>query len=307
MPVQDPYQTLGVSRSATQDEIRDAYRNLAKKFHPDLNPGKKAAEEKFKDLSAAYERIGTAESRTRYDRGESEEAQAGADPRRGPFYHRTQQGSGDPRGGRYTYSFGQGAEGMDEDLFESLFGSRGSRGSRGEDELYRIDIPLRDAVLGSETQFSLPSGKRLSVRIPPGIGDGTRLRFAGQGAASPSGPTRGDVYLEVRIRPDERFQRQGDDLILELPVSITEAVFGAEVRVPTLEGGVLLKIPPGSNTGTRLRVAGKGAKSRPDSARGDELVVLKVVLPRSIDAELEAALRQWKERHSYDPREEKAS
>ncbi len=304
----DPYKTLGVAKSATQDEIKSAYRELAKKFHPDLNPGNKEAERKFKDLSGAYELIGSPESRAKFDRGESEQVPPGwgGSRHQGPFYNQTQRPG---EGGRYTHSFG---EGMDEETLESIFGAfggfggapgGGARRSRqrgpvpGEDVSLRMEIDLRDAVLGSEKEVTFPNGKKLSMRIPAGIASGAKLRFAGQGSASPNQGPPGDAYVEFQVRPDPRFQNQGDDLILELPVSITEAVFGAEVKVPTLDGEVLLKIPRHSNTGKRLKLGGKGIYNRTAKKRGDLIVSLKIYLPDPNDPEfaaIEEALKQWK-------------
>ncbi len=307
----DPYKTLGVSKTATQDEIKSSYRELAKKFHPDLNPGNKEAERRFKDLSVAYEQIGTPEERAKFDRGESEQVPPGwgGSRHQGPFYHQTQRPRSDgSEGGRYTHSFG---EGLDEETLESIFGGfGGARRSRrrapqpGEDISLRTEIDLRDAVLGAEKEMTFPNGKTISVRIPAGISSGARLRFAGQGNPSPNQGPPGDAYVEVQIRPDPRFQSQGDDLILELPMSITEAVFGAEIKVPTLDGEVLLKIPPHSNTGKRLKLGGKGIFNRASKKRGDQLVVLKVVLPSTIDKELEEALKKWQAKHPYNPRDQ---
>jgi DnaJ-class molecular chaperone len=297
----DPYQTLGVSKTASQDEIRNAYRSLAKKFHPDLNPGNKEAEQKFKEISLAYETIGTPENRTKYDQGPTESpftGEEGYHQRRGPFYYRTQQKTPDSEaGGRYTFSFG---EGTDEDLFQSIFGGRNK--TQGEDQLYQMEIDLKDTIHGAEKQILLPSGKKLAVRVPPGVTEGTRLRFSGQGSPGIGGAPPGDAYVELHIRPDERFQTKGDDLIIELPISIPEAILGAQVRVPTLDGEVLLKVPPHSNRGTRLRLAKKGLFNRSKKLRGDQIVVIQIELPREIDPELESFFKKWQENHAYDPR-----
>lgn len=291
----DPYQTLGVSRTASQDEIKNAYRGLAKKFHPDLNPGRKEAERKFKDVNAAYELIGKPDNRAKYDRGETEGGiQDGSTQRRGPFYYETQRpgATTGASSGRYTYSFGEDG---DEDLFASIFGERGraraQRQTRGEDQLYQMEIDLRDAVTGAEKEITLPGNKRLSVRIPAGITEGTRLRFAGQGDPAPAGGEAGDAYVEIRIRADERFKLERDQLVFESPVSVDIAVLGGELRVPTPEGVVMVRVPPRSNTGTRLRLPGKGLFNRATGRRGDELVVLKITIPESLYAPLEEALR----------------
>jgi DnaJ-class molecular chaperone len=158
-----------------------------------------------------------------------------------------------------------------------------------------------------EKEISLPSGRRLAVKIPPGITTGGRLRFAGQGAPGIDGGPPGDAYIEIHVREDKRFKQEGDDLVLELPIALNEAVFGAELRVPTPEGAVMLKIPPKSNTGRKLRLMGKGMVNRQTGRRGNMLVVLNVVLPDEIDPELESALRAWQKRHPYHPRERGAA
>jgi DnaJ-class molecular chaperone len=268
----DPYQVLGVSKTATQDEIKNAYRSLAKKFHPDLNPGNKDAETRFKDISNAYALVGTAEERAKFDRGElNEEAARRAGAGAGPFYYETQRG----RRGRYSSSF-------------SDFGFE----FPGEDEHYQMSVDLRDTILGAEREITLPSGRRLRVKIPPGVTSGKKLRFAGLGGPGLGGPP-GDVYVEIQVREDPRFKQEGANLVIETPVSLTDAVFGGRVRVPTLEGQVELKVPPHSNTGTKLKLAGKGAYDRETGRRGDEIVVLKIKLPDEIDPELENALRDW--------------
>lgn len=310
--MENPYQALGLTEKATQDDIKNAYRKLAKKYHPDLNPGDKGAEAKFKSITQAYELIGMPEQRAKYDRGELGPEAMGqgqgfyGGARRGPFYSHTQQDGA----GRYTYGFtGEGGEGFDEDLFASLFGAGRGRRKRaeGEDEFYQMEIDLKDSILGATREITLPHGKRLSITIPKGIASGTKLRFAGQGGAGIGGGPPGDAYVEIRVRPSETFAQQGNDLWMEIPVSLQEALLGGEVRVPTIDGAVMLKIPPRSNTGRKLRLAGKGAVDRSTKKRGDQIVSLKIVLPSQVDDELVAAVRDWSERHPYNPREESAA
>jgi len=295
MDVKDPYATLGVEKSAKPEDIRNAYRNLAKKYHPDLNPGSKAAEAKFKEISRAYEMIGSPEARAKFDRGEFDRPEgAGPDPfgfgggagaSHGPFYSRTQAGD-DGRGGRYSYSF---ADGFDEDLFSSF-------SFPPEDEVYRMDVELADTIVGSEREIHLPTGKKLRVKIPPGVTEGSRLRFAGQGAPARRSGKPADVYVEIHVRPDPRFEISGKDLITRLPISVDEAVFGGEVRAPTIESPVLVKVPPRSNSGKRLRLRGKGLYDRATKSRGDQVVILEIMLPDPVDPEFEAALKQWHEK-----------
>ena len=225
-----PYETLGVASSASQDEIKNAYRKLAKRFHPDLNPGSKEAEKHFKEINSAYEMIGTPEQKAKYDRGEFNEAMSEGGPgpgyggrRKGPFYRETQQG-----GGRYTYSFGGGGGGVDDDILSSIFGKMGgARGGfegsvdiPGQDETYEMRIDFREAILGAEREITLPSGKRLRVKIPAGVEDGAKLRFAGQGGPGKGRGSPGDVYLQLRVQPSETFKRSGSDLETELPISL---------------------------------------------------------------------------------------
>ncbi len=308
--MKDPYTVLGVSKTATQDEIKTAYRNLAKKLHPDLNPGNKSAEEKFKDIATAYERIGTAEARGKFDRGETEAQQqeqarryANTQDGRGPFYHETQQG-----GGRYSSAFGEEFGG--DEFFENLFraagqgrasGRPGARGMRGEDHLYQMEIEFRDAVRGAEREIALATGKKLQIKIPPGVETGARLRFKGQGGLGSGATAAGDATIEITVKPLAGFIRVGNDIETELPISFFEALLGAEVKVPTLDGLVMLKVPPGVSTGNRLRVRGKGVAM--PSAVGDQIVVLKVMMPKKVEPEFEVAVREWSARYSYNPRE----
>lgn len=317
MALIDPYVTLGVSKLATQDEIKAAYRNFAKKFHPDLNPGNKTAEAMFKDAASAYEQIGTPEERAKFDRGETPEQQQEQAQRSGsrnsraysggagPFYHETQQ-----EGGRYSSSFGKGMGG--EDFFENLFRSAGQGRSNyqtggmaedfaGEDHLYQMSVDFKDAILGAEREISLPTGKKLQLKIPPGVETGSKLRFKNQGAPGVGKGVAGDAYVELTIRPLPGFTRVGNNVETELSISFIEALLGAEIKVPTVDGTVMLKVPPGVTTHSRLRVVGKGVALK--QARGDQIVVLKVVMPATRNPDLEKAVREWGDKYSYNPRE----
>ncbi|MDR3606366.1 MAG: J domain-containing protein [Oligoflexia bacterium] len=298
----NPYQVLGVSKAATQDEIKNAYRSLAKKYHPDLNPGNKNLEAKFKEVAQAYELVGTSEARAKYDRGEAEEAeyqqQRASRGQRGPSFYDTQR-----EGGRYTYSFG-GEEGA-EDVFENLF--RGMHGGRpaeqqGEDHLYQMEVDFKDSVLGAEREITLPHGKKLQVKIPAGIETGAKLRFRHQGGPGVGSAPPGDAYVEVTVRPLAGFKRVGNDIEVEVPISFIEGILGAEIQVPTIDASVMLKVPAGVSTGSRLRIRGKGVAHGKE--RGDQLVVLKVVLPKKVNPELQEVIRGWGEKYSYNPRAE---
>ncbi|HEY8279268.1 MAG TPA: DnaJ C-terminal domain-containing protein [Bdellovibrionota bacterium] len=272
----DPYQQLGVSRTASQDEIKNAYRKLAKKFHPDRNPGNKQAEHRFKDINQAYEIVGTPENRAKFDKGEWGMDEAGAGPRAQPQYE------------------------FDEDFFSGLFGGRrrgraGGFHMPGVDEVYQMEMSLRESILGGEREIRLPSGKRLHVRIPRGVAPGQKLRFQGQGGPGLGGGAPGDVYVELFLAPDERFTLEGSTLVHELAVPLETAVLGGELAVPTPEGQVQLRIPRHSNSGRRLRVNGKGIHAK-GGARGDLLVKLLIVLPEVISAELENAVRSIREK-----------
>jgi DnaJ-class molecular chaperone len=276
----DLYSVLGVAKTATPEEVTKAYRKLAKKLHPDLNPGDKTAEEKFKKITAAYDIIGDEEKRGRYDRGEID---ASGQERPQQHYYREYAGGED--GARYRSAAGFEDIGAFSDLFGDLFGERGGmRGGgggrrfsmRGPDSQYRLDVDFLDAVNGTKTRITLPDGGTLDVTIPAGVTDGQVLR----------------------LHP--AFKREGDDIIVEVPIAIDEAVLGGKIEVPTIGGRVFATVPPGSNTGQTLRLKGRGIKSK--SGAGDQLVKLSVVLPERIDEDLKGFAERWREAHRYDPR-----
>lgn len=296
--MKDPYELLGVERTASAADVQKAYRQLAKKFHPDLNPGDKAAEEKFKEISGAYDLLGDAEKRKRFDNGEIDAS--GAERPQHQYYRDFASAGGHPYG-----SDGGFADFMDGDdaLAELLRrGQRARANRRGADLHYRLAVDFADSIAGASKRLTLPDGGTLDVRIPAGLIDGQVLRLKGKGApgAGKGGP--GDALIEVEVLPDSRFTRDGDDISLELPVSLSEAVLGGKVRVPTPTGEVTMVIPRGSNTGTTLRLKGKGAP-RQAGGFGDEFVKLKVVLPKPPDAELETFVSNWAKGKEFNPRE----
>ncbi len=299
----DPYNTLGVSKNAAQDEIKKSYRKLAKKYHPDLNPGNKEAEKKFKDISHAFDLIGTPEARQKFDQGETAEQQQQQydefmrQQKARPSYYDTQHD-----GGRYSYSFGEDINAGD--FFENLFGS-GRRGGgmgdfQGEDVSYKMEVEFKEAALGGEKVITLPDEKSLQVKIPAGIESGKKLRFKGLGRPGIGKGSPGDAYIEIIVKEMEGFKRHGKDIETELPISFMEAITGAEVEVPTLDGPVLMKVPPGVSTGSKLRIKGKGAG--PENARGNEIVILKIVMPKEIDPALKSAMENLKTQFNYNPR-----
>ena len=295
----DPYNVLGVKKDASQDDIQKAYRKLAKKLHPDLNPGNKQAEEQFKAVSAAYDLLSDPEKRARFDRGEID---ASGQERPRQRYYRDFAGGA---AGDHPYASSEGfSDFSDEgDLFFSLFG-RGGRMNlkmRGQDVHYRLPVEFLEAVNGATRRITLSDGSTVDVTVPPGARDGQLLRLAGKGGAGIGGGPPGDAFVEIVVKPHPLFTRKDDDIHLELPVSLTEAVLGGKISVPTPTGAVSMNVPKGSNTGTVLRLRGKGV-ARSNGTRGDEYVKLKVVLPEKPDPELEKFVQSWTAGKAHDPR-----
>ncbi|WP_020188282.1 J domain-containing protein [Methylopila sp. 73B] len=300
MAATDPYEVLGVSRDASQKDIQSAFRNLAKKLHPDLNPGDRQAQSKFQDVSAAYDVLGDEDKRARFDRGEIDASGAEQPQRR---YYRDFAEAGGASDG---YSQTSGFHDFDDadDIISSFFSRSGRRGfrMRGADRRFRLEVDFLDAVNGATRRIVLPEGTSLDVVIPPGAHDGQVLRLAGKGDPGAEGGEAGDALIEIAVRPHPFFRRDGLNITLDLPISLPEAVLGGKVVAPTPSGPVTLSIPKGSNTGKVLRLKGKGAPGRGDK-RGDEYVTLKIVLPAKIDPELEAFAKRWKAGKTHDPRE----
>lgn len=297
----DPYAVLGVKRDASAEEIKRAFKKLARKLHPDLNPGDRAAEERFKSVAAAHDLLGDPEKRARFDRGEID---ASGQERAQPRYWRDHAGSA---GDRHASGTGFGEFVDADDLLAEMFGRATRRGSgeafrmRGTDQRARLHLDFLDAINGGSQRLTLPDGGTVDVRIPAGVHDGQVLRLRGRGEPGIGGGEAGDLLVEIEVGGHHRFTRRGDDIHLELPVSVTEAVLGAKVEVPTPAGPVSVAVPPGSNTGTVLRLKGRGVPHA-DGKRGDAYAELRVFLPDTPDPALEAFLRDWPAGRAHDPR-----
>jgi DnaJ-class molecular chaperone len=275
------YETLGVQRDATDDAIRKAYRKLARKHHPDVNPGNKSAEDKFKSISSAYEVLSDAKKRAAYDEFGDAALQGGFDADKARDYTRWQQR-------REQRTAGFESNGPVEFDFAELFNRK--RGpSRGQDVHAVFQMDLRQAVEGAEVSIEVPEQGTVRVRIPPGADTGSVIRLAGRGSPGPRGGPPGDLVIETEVRPHPVLRRDGLDLYLTLPVTLDEAYNGASVDVPTFDGTVVLKIPPRSQNHARLRLRGKGIERK--STRGDLFVELDVRLPDRHDDALAAALK----------------
>jgi DnaJ-class molecular chaperone len=296
--MRDLYEVLGVQKTDSEAAIRAAYRKLAKRHHPDLNPGKPEAAERFKEISAAWEILSDKEKRARYDRGEIDAA-GNETPKERHFYRDFGDAAGQER---YRSHSGFTQDDIDS-FFSQAFGQagrdRGGQGfsMRGADAQYGLTISFVDAANGATRRLTLPDGRTLDVRIPAGVRDGHVLRLKGQGMPGMGKGPPGDALIEITVAPDPVFRREGDDIIVELPVTIKEAVLGASLEVPTIRGRVRVTVPPNSGTGTRLRLRGRGI-----GQHGHQFVELNVVLPPGEEPELSEFLKNWKPHHGGSPR-----
>jgi DnaJ-class molecular chaperone len=304
----DLYQRLGVKRGASDEEIKKAYRSLAKQLHPDRNKDKPDAARRFAEVTHAYDLLSDKDKRAKYDRGEIDED---GNPKMpfGSGFGGYSQGAGGPRAGAggpgfENFNFG-GADAADlSDLFEGLFGAttrgRGPTGfsgfrqrarapQKGADVAYRLKIPFEEAVALKPQRITLADGKTIDLKLPRGLDDGTRIRLAGKGQDGPGG--RGDALVTVEVAPHRFFTRDGNDIRLSLPVTLKEAVLGAKVKVPTAEGPVMLSIPKGTTSGKVLRLKGRGFTGK-DGKRGDQLVSVEIDVPAD-DPELRKFAEGW--------------
>lgn len=294
----DPYKVLGVARGASDEDIKRAYRKLAKKLHPDLNPGDNKIEAQFKETTAAYDLLSDTDKRRKYDRGEIDEH---GQPRAQRFSHRPGAGAGGPRRGRGGFGL-EDDEGFSDDLFGDFFGfGKGGDGIKlkGADVSYQVRVPFLEAVLGTKQRLNLADGKTLEVQLPPGTDTGQTLRLKGQGLPGRGGAPAGDAFVEITVEPHPIFSRDGNDVLVELPITLYEAVLGASINVPTIDGKVAVKVPAGSNSGTQLRLRGRGVQPGKNGQRGDQYVRLVVVMPKEVDADLRAAIERAAELYPY--------
>lgn len=294
--MKDPYAVLGTSKNASADDIKKAYRKLAKQYHPDLNPGNADAAARFKDISAAYDLLSDPDKRVRFDRGEID---AGGQERAEASFYRAYAGG--PQGAKY-----RAGPGFDpSDLFADLFGRGGGGGGfsggrddfrefsmRGSDQSFSLTVDFLDAARGGSKRLSFGEGRTLDVGIPAGTEDGAVLRLRGQGQPGIGGGPAGDAMIEITVAPHPFFRREGNDVLVELPVTLSETVLGGKITVPTIEGPVSVTIPPGSNTGTKLRLRGRGIKPKSGST-GDQYVTLKLTLPPTPDQSLKDFASTW--------------
>ena len=299
MAKQDYYQTLNIKRDASDKDIKQAYRRLARQYHPDVNPGDAAAEQKFKEISEAYEVLSSSENRATYDR----------------FGHQAFDTGGGGFGGFQTGNirdiFGSGggfAEGFGT-IFEDLFGGGGRAGpgpQRGQDMEQTLEISFEDALRGTTRRVRLThrdgSVDQRQVKIPPGVDTGSRIRIAGKGGAGNAGGPAGDLYIVIRVKPHDYFERHGSDLECEVPVTLAEAMLGAKIEVPTIDGPTAMTLPPGTQNGRRFRLRGKGAPSRQGRERGNQYVRVRVVLPETLDDRSRELLEEFSARNPMQPR-----
>lgn len=325
----DPYSVLGVPRSANDDQIKQAFRSLAKRFHPDTPEGSADSGRRFADLSIAYEILGNQAKRRSYDRGEIDahgNPRAGYTPRpEAATVHddldlgdvataerpEPKNGHANGFGAAFEKAFGVGAatekKSRVEELFGEFFGDRGQSRKRpapgkGLDTHYDLHITFEEAVLGGTRRVKLPSGNRFDVKIPVGVKEGQTIRLRGLGEAGLPGGPAGDALITIAIEPHPYFRRDGRDIHLALPITLNEALHGGKVKVPTLQGPVTMAVPAGANAGQSFRLKGKGVPGIGLQASGDQIVTLQVVLPDQSDPHLSDIVKRWETANPYQPR-----
>lgn len=297
MAAKNYYDILGVKKDASDDEIKKAYRGLAKKFHPDLHPGNKAMEAKFKEINEAYAVLGDPKKRADYDLAGTVNFEQGQG---------WPPGAGGPGGARYD-EYESGAGGF-EDIFGDIFGSRHRRrgAQRGEDLEYNVELDFMQAVRGTEFRINVArrdSSELITVRVPPGVNVGSRVRAAGKGDTGWEGGPNGDLYLIIKnIRQHQYFRREGNDIYLELPVTIKEAVLGVEIKCPIVDGFTTIKIPPGTHSGQKLRIKGKGVAGLHEQERGNQYVVVSITVPKKVDEDSKRLIERFDELNPQNPR-----
>ncbi len=302
----DPYDALGLTKHATPEEIKKAYRKLARTSHPDLHPDDSAAEARFKVISAAYDLLKDPETRAKFDAGEIDAS--GAERPQRQYYRDFAEAQGNP----YQQGRGFGTQGDPADIFAEILRQRAQGGgdgfsgrgfaASGQDLHYALEVPFLEAAVGGEVRISLQDGDSIAVRIPQGARDGQTLRLRGKGGPGHGGGAPGDALITVAVRQHPVFRREGDDILVTLPITIDEAVLGAKVTAPTITGPVSLTIPMGVSSGRVLRMRGRGVTRPGGNVAGDELVELRIVAPREIDETLRDFLTEWRKNHAHDPR-----
>ena len=296
----DPYAALGLTKSATAADIKKAYRKLVRTSHPDLHPDDAGAEARFKAVTAAHDLLKDADTRARFDAGEIDASGAERAPR---TYYRDHA---EAPGQRFGQRSGFGDFGDPSDIFAHILRQRSRGGDPGyaqpgPDLRYTLEVPFLDVVLGAKTRITLPDGGNLEVQIPKGMQDGQTLRLRGRGGAGYDGGPAGDALVTIQAQPHPVFRRDGDDILITLPITIDEAILGGKVTAPTIDGPVSVTIPKGASSGRVLRLRGRGV-TRASSRSGDALVELKIVAPSAIDAGLSDFMLEWRKTHVQDPR-----
>jgi DnaJ-class molecular chaperone len=300
----DPYEALGVKKTASDKEIKDAFKKLARQYHPDLHPDDKQAETRFKEMSSAYDLLKDKETRRRFDAGEID-----ASGQERPQQHYYREYAGQAPFGSHAQADGFASEEDLEEFLARAFGGRAGRAdfkARGADASYVLPVSFLEAANGATKAVTLPDGKSLKVTIPEGAEDRQMLRLKGQGMPGFGGGPSGDAYVELHVEPHAYFRRKDNDIHVVVPVTIQEAVLGGSIKVPTIKGQVNLKVPPRSNSGSKMRLKDRGIRDRRSGKKGHQYVELSVVLPDGQEPELEAFLKDWQPKTKQNPRKEMA-